>query len=223
MRETASPASSVVSKSGEQRAHACATRRTRTRDSHGDPERSLRADEHAEQVRALVVARERDELAVGQDDVGGKHVVDREAVLQAVRAARVLGDVAADRADLLARRIGRVVEAVGGDRLRDSSRFVTPGSTTDARVLEVDLEHAVQPRQRDHDAVGNRQRAARETGARAARDKRHAVAVAERDDRLDVVRRARQHDELRDRAVPGERVALVGAQLLGLGDHGVTG
>ena len=63
-----------------------------------------------------VVARERDELAVGQHDVDGEHVVDREAVLEAVRAARVLGDVAADRADLLARRVGRVVEAVAGDR-----------------------------------------------------------------------------------------------------------
>ena len=46
-------------------------------------------------------------------------MVDGEAVLQAVRAARVLGDVAADRADLLARRVGRVVEAVRRDRPRD--------------------------------------------------------------------------------------------------------
>ena len=37
---------------------------------------------------------------------------DGEAVLEAVRAARVLGDVAADRADLLAGRVRRVVEAV---------------------------------------------------------------------------------------------------------------
>jgi hypothetical protein len=38
-------------------------------------------------------------------------VVHREAVLQAVRAAGVLGDVAADRAHLLTRGIGRVVIA----------------------------------------------------------------------------------------------------------------
>ena len=85
-------------------------------DPHGDAERALGADERAEQVGPRVVARERDELAVGQDDVDGEHVVDREAVLEAVRAARVLGDVAADRADLLARRVGRVEEAVAGDR-----------------------------------------------------------------------------------------------------------
>ena len=39
-------------------------------------------------------------------------MVRREPVLQAVRAAGVLGDVAADRADLLRRRVGRVVEAL---------------------------------------------------------------------------------------------------------------
>ena len=45
----------------------------------------------------------------------GEDVVDGEAVLEAVRAAGVLGDVAADRADLLARRIGGVVVARGRD------------------------------------------------------------------------------------------------------------
>ena len=60
------------------------------------------------------------------------------------------------------------------------SRFVTPGSTTTRAALEVDLEHAVQARERDDDAVGDRQRAAREPGAGAAGDERHAVRVAER-------------------------------------------
>ena len=50
-------------------------------------------------------------VAVGEDHARGEDVVRREAVLQAVRAAGVLGDVAADRADALRRRIGRVVPA----------------------------------------------------------------------------------------------------------------
>ena len=85
-----------------------------------DAERALGADEDAEQIVARRVERlaaELDQLAVGQHDLEAEHVVDGEAVLEAVRAAGVLGDVAADRADLLARRIGRVVEAVRRDGL----------------------------------------------------------------------------------------------------------
>ena len=115
-------------------------------------------------------------------------MVDREAVLEAVRAAGVLGDVAADRAGLLARRVGRVVEAVGGDRLRDLE-VRHAGLDDDALAVEVDLEHAVHPRERDDDAVGDRQRAAREPGARAAGDERHAVLGAGADDRLHLLRR----------------------------------
>src|SRR3712207_7896502 len=57
-----------------------------------------------------------------EHDAQAGHVVRREAVLEAVRAAGVLGDVAADRADDLARRVGRVVE-VGADRDRKSTRL----------------------------------------------------------------------------------------------------
>ena len=92
------------------------------RDPHGDAECALRADERAEQVRTRLVealAAELDELAVGQHDREPAHVVDREAVLEAVRAAGVLGHVAADRADLLARRIRRVEVAVGRDGAGD--------------------------------------------------------------------------------------------------------
>ena len=74
-------------------------------DLRRDPERPLGADEGAEQVGPVGVERlaaELDDLAVGQHHGQPGHVVDGEAVLEAVRAARVLGDVAADRADLLA-------------------------------------------------------------------------------------------------------------------------
>ena len=46
------------------------------------------------------------------------------------------------------------------------------------------------PRERDHDPVGDRQRAAREAGAGAARDERDARLVAEADDRLHLRRAA---------------------------------
>ena len=110
--ETASPAASVVANAASSVRTVSGDAQDAHGDPHGDPERALGADERAEQVGARVVARERHELAVRQHDVGREDVVDGEAVLQAVRAAGVLGDVAADRADLLARRVGRVEEAV---------------------------------------------------------------------------------------------------------------
>jgi hypothetical protein len=61
-------------------------------------------------------------------------------------SAGVLGDVAADRAHLLRRRIGCVEPAVGLDRachveVRDARL------DDDALALEIDLEDAVQPRE----------------------------------------------------------------------------
>ena len=164
------------------------------RDLDGDPERALRADDHAEQVGPVAgvhrLAAERQQLPVGQDDACARHVVHREPVLQAVRPARVLGQVAADRADLLARRIRGVEVALRRDgpcdvEVRDA------GLDDDALALEVDLEDPVHPRDRDDDSLGDRQRAAREAGARAPGDERDAVAGAEPKDGLDVLRRAR--------------------------------
>ena len=100
------------------RGHRLGLAQDAQRDLRRDPERSLRADEGAEQVGPVRIERlaaELDELAVGEHDGQPGDVVDREAVLEAVGAARVLGHVAADRADLLARGVGRVEEAVGGD------------------------------------------------------------------------------------------------------------
>ena len=123
------------------------------------------------------------ELAVGQHRFDAEHVMHGEAVLQAVRAAGVLGDVAADRADLLARRIGRVVVA----ERRDLPGDLEVGDARldrHALVRDVDVEHAVQPRQRDDEAARDRQRAAGQAGAVAARDERHARARAQPHDRL---------------------------------------
>jgi hypothetical protein len=113
----------------------------------GDPERALRADERAEQVVARGIelrTAQRDQLAVGQDDLQPAHVVRREPVLEAVRAAGVLGHVAADGAHDLRAGIGRV-EEVGRHRGRDR-RVRHAGLDAYALVGEVDLEHALQPR-----------------------------------------------------------------------------
>ena len=84
-------------------------------DLRGDPERPLRADQQAEQIRSRCVGDSSPPICtsspIGQHDLRREHVVHGEPVLQAVRAAGVLGDVAADRAHLLTRGIGRVVVA----------------------------------------------------------------------------------------------------------------
>ena len=58
------------------------------------------------------------DLAVRQDYLQAEHVVGRHTISEAVGAAGVLGDVAAERAGRLARRIGRVVEAAARNGLR---------------------------------------------------------------------------------------------------------
>ena len=70
-------------------------------------------------------------VAVGQHDLDGEDVGVGDALGEAVRPARVVGDVAADRARLLAARVGGEVQAVRGDGRR-----------------EVEVEHArLDPRQ----------------------------------------------------------------------------
>ena len=158
--------------------------------------------------------------AVGEHDLHLQHVVGGEAVLQAVRAAGVLRDVAADGADLLAGRVGRVVEPVRGGGLGDLE-VVDAGLEHRAPVLDVDLEDAAQLLHRDHDAVGDGHRAAREAGARAARHERHPVLRAEPDRARDLLGVAGEHDERRHLPEPGEAVALVAAQTHLIGDHAV--
>ena len=77
--------------------------------------------------------------AVGEHDLQAEHGVAGDAVLHAAQAARVLGQVAADGADLEAGRVGRIEEAVLGRRPAevgvDDARLDDGG-----QVAGVDLE-----------------------------------------------------------------------------------
>ena len=191
-------------------------------DPRGDPERALGADEDAGQVVAARLPRlaaEPHDLAVGHDHFEAQHVIRGDAVLQGVRAARVVGDVAADRARLLARGIGRVVVAARADLPREV-QVDEPGLDDGQLVLVVDLEHPVHPHHRDHDAALGRQAPAREPGARAAGDERKVLAVRELHDRRDVLGRRRKDDEVGERAEQGQPVGFVHHQLVGVREHG---
>src|SRR5918992_704969 len=65
----------------------------------------------------------------------------------------------------------------------------------------------------------DRQRTAGEAGAGAAGDERYTLFIAGLHYPLDVLGRLRQDDEVRDDPVVHEAVALIGAELLALGDH----
>ena len=222
IRETASPASSI-----ERKPASCVTTDLGPPDDperhlDRDPERPLRADHDAEQVGPVVavdrLAAECEQLAVGQDDLRAGDVVDREAVLEAVRAAGVLRDVAADGADLLARRVGGVEVALGGDgaghvEVRDARL------DDHALALEVDLEDPAHPRDGDDDPVRDGKRAAGEARPGAARDEGDAVARAQPKHRLHLLGRARKHDARGLRAPAREPVAVVGREVLGGREH----
>ncbi len=186
-----------------------------------DAERAFRAGERAEQVvagrRARAVA-EPGQLAGGRDDLQPEHVVDGEPVLEAVRAAGVLRDVPAYRADDLTGRVGRVEQPVRRGGLRH--RQVRHAGLDDrAPRHRVDLKHAPHPRHHDQHALGVRHRAAGQAGAAAARHERHAGPRADPHDGGDLGRGLGQHDERGHGAVRGQPVALVGPQLKRVGEH----
>ena len=181
------------------------------RDLGDDPEQPFGADDETEQIVAAaveVLAAEPNDVAVGRDELDAEHVVRREAVLQAMHAARILGDVAADRARDLARRIGRVVEALGRDCVADRE-VGDAGLRDDAAVRVVDVEYSIELTEADDDGVGRRYRAARQRRAGAARHDLHAFARGVAQDRGDFGRRLRQRDGERPLSVRRQRIGLV--------------
>ena len=122
-----------------------------------------RADEDAGQVVAGLIERIAAQVRHArhrQHHAHAEHVVDGEAVLEAVRAAGVFGDVAADGADALRGRVGRIVVAVGRDALCDLEVDHAGLRRPHDCVVEVNLEDPPHPREPDDDAAAHRQRAA---------------------------------------------------------------
>ena len=86
------------------------------RDLGDDAEQALRAGDDADQVVAAgveMLAAEAQHLAGHQHHFEAEDVVGGHAVFQAMHAAGILRDIAADGAGDLRRRIGRVIEALG--------------------------------------------------------------------------------------------------------------
>jgi hypothetical protein len=91
-----------------------------------------------------------------------------------------------------------------------------------ATVGEVNLDDTVQPAGADHHRRVERQAAAAEARAGAARHERHAVAVQDAHDRRRLLRGTRQHHRIRHLLGHRPAVALVDARLARPGDQRVV-
>ena len=152
--------------------------------------------------------------------MSAEDVIGGHPVAEAVRAAGVERDVAADRADRLARRIRRVIETVlrrGGRHIEIDHARLDDG---DPR-LGIDPEDAIQPVQRDDDAVLDRHGATREAGAAAARHEGHAGVVTAPHGLDDLVRRFDEHHRARPRAKRRQAVRFVRRERAGVGEQPV--
>ena len=165
-------------------------------------------------MRQRVAGHVLDVLAAGPDDAAvGHHDLERQdrlarlAVLHAAQAPGVGAEVATDRAHLVARRVGRVEEALGGDR-RLELGVDDPGLDDRDEVLAVDLDDLVHRGEGDRQAALDPGRATRQPRARAAGDDRDAQLGGDLDELGDVGGRRREDDGARQAGVEVRRLVV---------------
>ncbi len=171
--DTAAPAPAVPSKAARTVWTASGAAQQADRDPGNYAQRALGPHQRPDQVVARGVGRlasELYELPLWSDQVEPGYVVSGEPVLEAVSTAGVLGDVASDRADLLARRVGSVVVTM--PRRRPGDVEVRHSGLQDGPLVRhVKFDQLAHLRQYDQDARGLGDGAARKTGARAPGNK----------------------------------------------------
>ena len=196
------------------------------RASH-DAEHAFRADAGATQVVAahLLAAVRLDteplNRAVGQHHLVAEHVVGGDAVFQRVRPSGVGGNVAADRAGRLARRIGGVKQTVLF-RIAGDPGVHAAGLDQSPAVSRIDVQHAVHPREGDHDTTINRQHGAAQARAGPARDDGQIQFGTQANNRGHFPRRLGQHNGGGEVFLEGVGVALVNDKFLFVGEHGIV-
>ena len=148
------------------------------------------------------------------------HVVHGEPVLEAMHAARVLGDVAADRAGDLRRRIGRVVEAVAAPRPRRSRDCARPAARRAVRATGSIARMRLNLASDEHDAVARRAaRRRRGSCPRRARPPARRARGRSRGSQRTCASFSGSATAAGSCAVRGEAVALVGPRVLHLVEH----
>jgi hypothetical protein len=150
-----------------------------------------------------------DKRTVGEHDFEAEDVGGGEAVFEAMRAAGVFRDVAANGANRLRRRIG-CIEIISGLNATGDLQVDDSGLYHNARIGNIDFEDAIHARQAEDDSVCDRQRASAQARPRAARDERKSFAMAEPHDGLNLVGRRRKQNRAGQYAKIRETVAFVG-------------
>ena len=156
-----------------------------------------------------------------QHHFDAEHVVGGESVFQAMDAAGILGDVAADGARDLTRRVGRVVEPFVFDGL-GNGQICNPGLGDDGAVVIVDFEDFVELAEPQGNGVGQRKCAAGKPGTGPPGDDLDLVCGAVFEDRRHLSGGLGQHHHQRQPLVGHQAVVVVDAELFFVGDHALT-
>ena len=186
-----------------------------------DAEQAFRSADDRKQVVAAgieMLAADPHHLAGDQHHLDAEDVVRGHAVFQAMHAAGILRDVAADGAGDLRRGVRRVIEIAPADRVGNAQIRHARLRHHDA-VLVIDVENAVELREPEQNAVGQRQRAARERSARPARHHAHSVGVAVAENFRNLLGGRGQRHYHRQLPIGREPVGLVGPHARFRVDH----
>ena len=128
-----------------------------------------------------------------------------------MNAAGIFRHIAADRAGDLTRWIRRVIEAMCLHRACDS-RICDSRLNHDTPIFVINFDDAVHARASKKNAVGERQSATGQRGARAARDDPQALTGRIFQHRTDLCGRHRQDANQRELTIGGQRIPVIGAQ-----------
>ena len=140
-----------------------------------------------------MAAAESHNLTAYQHQLAAEHVVGGDAVFEAMHPAGVFGNIAADGAGDLRRRIWCVVEARVLHRLRDR-KIGHAGLDHGDAIVEIDRADAIEFGHAEKDAVAERQRAARQRGPGPPRHDLDAFAMTVTEHGRNLLGRFRKHD-----------------------------
>ena len=144
---------------------------------------------------------ERRDRAGRQHDLEPKHIVTRDAVLEAARTAGVGGNVSSDAAVRAVSRVGRIIQPIVLDSVLQLGRD-DPRLNHGDEVTPADFPDALHPGQTECDTAMHRHAAADVALPRAARGHRDAVPIGELENLRDRLGAARE----------GHRVGRVGGK-----------
>ena len=194
------------------------------RDLGDDAEQAFGAGDDPHQIIAASLggfAADAKDFPGHQHDLAPKHVVGGHAVFQAMHAARIFRDIAADRAGDLRRRIGRIVEPGVRNRLTDGE-IGYPGFGHDHAVVEIDLADALEFAKAQQYGVRKRQRAARQRGAGTARHHLDALREAIFENLRHLLGGVRKHHHHRRLAIGHQAIGFVREHFRGTVDHALA-